>query len=202
MDTLKKAGTMLAHLDLFHSMLDLRRLLQLAAYMKERGDRAMLISAGEITLIGSESMTAPEVVTSKGETIDAATAYRVLGQLEGYEAPEYAVNREALAALNARAVAELEGSEALRAFGDTLARISAAPTDPAGPERPGTDRAERTAGERTTTDRTASERATHDRAAERPARPRRSAEPEAARNEEAPQPDAEASEAGENTPAA
>ncbi|MHA0035331.1 DNA damage response protein DdrD [Deinococcus sp. PESE-13] len=197
MDTLKKAGTMLAHLDLFHSMLDLRRLLQLAAYMKERGDRAMLISAGEITLIGSESMTAPEVVTSKGETIDAATAYRVLGQLEGYEAPEYAVNREALAALNARAVAELEGSEALRAFGDTLARISAAPTDPAGPERPGTDRAERT-----TTDRTASERATHDRAAERPARPRRSAEPEAARNEEAPQPNAEASEAGENTPAA
>ena len=193
MDTLKKAGTMLAHLDLFHSMLDLRRLLQLAAYMKERGDRAMLISAGEITLIGSESMTAPEVVTSKGETIDAATAYRVLGQLEGYEAPEYAVNREALAALNARAVAELEGSEALRAFGDTLARISAAPTDPAGPERPGTDRAERTA----------SERATHDRAStERPARPRRSAEPEAVRTEDAPQPNAEASEAGENTPAA
>ena len=112
------------------------------------------------------------------------------------------MNREALAALNARAVAELEGSEALRAFGDTLARISAAPTDPAGPERPGTDRAERTAGERTTTDRTASERATHDRAAERPARPRRSAEPEAARSEDVPQPNAEASEAGENTPAA
>ena len=191
MDTLKKAGTMLAHLDLFHSMLDLRRLLQLAAYMKERGDRAMLISAGEITLIGSESMTAPEVVTSKGETIDAATAYRVLGQLEGYEAPEYAVNREALAALNARAVAELEGSDALRAFGETLARISAAPTDPAGPS---TDRAERATAERP---------AAHDRtAAERPARPRRSAEPEAARSEDAPQPNAETAGADENTPAA
>ena len=125
MDTLKKAGAMLPHLDLFQSMLDLRRLLQLAAHMKERGDRAMLISGTEITLIGGESLSAPEIVTSKGETVDAATAYRVLGQLEGYDAPEYAVNREALAALNARAVAELEGSDALRAFGETLARISA-----------------------------------------------------------------------------
>ena len=179
MDTLKKAGAMLPHLDLFHSMLDLRRLLQLAAHMKERGDRAMLISDSEITLIGSESLSAPEIVTSKGETVDAATAYRVLGQLEGYDAPEYAVNREALAALNARAVAELEGSDALRAFGETLARISAAPTDPAGPERPGTDRA-------------ASDRATSERAA----RPRRTPDAETPRSEAAEQP------TGDSAPAA
>ena len=143
MDTLKKAGAMLAHLDLFHSMLDLRRLLQLAAHMKERGDRAMLISEAEITLIGAESMSAPEIVTSKGEHIDAPTAYRVLGKLEGYEAPEYAVNREALAALNARAVAELESSEALAAFGETLTRIGAGADAPTSerPERPATERA-------------------------------------------------------------
>ncbi|WP_278913708.1 multidrug DMT transporter [Deinococcus wulumuqiensis] len=176
MDTLKKAGAMLPHLDLFQSMLDLRRLLQLAAHMKERGDRAMLISGTEITLIGGESLSAPEIVTSKGETVDAATAYRVLGQLEGYDAPEYAVNREALAALNARAVAELEGSDALRAFGETLARISAAPTDPAGPERPGTDRA--------ASERAAAERATSERAA----RPRRTPDAETPRSEAAEQP--------------
>ena len=168
MDTLKKAGAMLAHLDLFHSMLDLRRLLQLAAHMKERGDRAMLISADEITLIGAESMTAPSIVTSRGETVEAAAAYRVLGQLEGYEAPEYAVNREALAALNARAVAELESSDALRAFSDTLSRISA---DQSAAERPG---AERPTAERPTTERPTAERPT-----ERPGRARRQPEAEA-----------------------
>ena len=179
MDTLKKAGAMLAHLDLFHSMLDLRRLLQLAAHMKERGDRAMLISATEITLIGAESLTASEIVTSRGETIDAATAYRVLGHLEGYEAPEYAVNREALAALNARAVAELEGSDALRAFGETLTRIGAAPTDPSGP-----DRSTAPAPDRAPSDRASADRATSERAG----RPRRTPEAEAPRSEAAEQP--------------
>ncbi|WP_339097065.1 multidrug DMT transporter [Deinococcus sp. VB343] len=156
MDTLKKAGAMLAHLDLFHSMLDLRRLLQLAAHMKERGDRAMLISEAEITLIGAEPMSGPEIVTSKGERIDAPTAYRVLGKLEGYEAPEYAVNREALAALNARAVAELENSEALAAFGETLTRIGA------GADAPASERPERAAAERPTQERGSRARRTPD----------------------------------------
>lgn len=137
MDTLKKAGAMLAHLDLFHSMLDLRRLLQLAAHMRERGDRAMLVSEGEITLIGGDTLSAPEIVTARGETIDALTAHRVLQSLKGYSSSEYAVNHEELAALNARAVTDLEGSDALRAFAETLARISAAPgTTDAPAERP------------------------------------------------------------------
>ena len=105
MDTLKKAGAMLAHLDLFHSMLDLRRLLQLAAHMRERGDRAMLVSEGEITLIGGDTLSAPEIVTARGETIDALTAHRVLQSLKGYSSSEYAVNHEELAALNARGIA-------------------------------------------------------------------------------------------------
>lgn len=128
MDTLKKAGAMLAHLDLFHQMLDLRGLLQLAAHMEERGDRVTLISPESITLIGTDMHTDPTITTSKGATIHAPTAYRVLHGLKGHEAPEYAVTREELAALNARAVTELEGSDALRAFDATLTRISA-PTD-------------------------------------------------------------------------
>ncbi|AKH17212.1 MULTISPECIES: hypothetical protein [Deinococcus] len=128
MDTLKKAGAMLAHLDLFHQMLDLRGLLQLAAHMEERGDRVTLISPESITLIGADMHTDPVITTSKGATIQAPTAYRVLHSLKGHEAPEYAVTREELAALNARAVTELEGSDALRAFDATLTRISA-PTD-------------------------------------------------------------------------
>ncbi|GAA5502083.1 DNA damage response protein D [Deinococcus xinjiangensis] len=126
MDTLKKAGAMLQHLDLFHHMLDLRGLLQLAAHMEERGDRVTLISAEQITLMGKESSAEGTVTTSKGANIEAATAYRVLQALKGHEAPEYAVTREELGALNARAVAELEGSDALRAFEATLNRISAA----------------------------------------------------------------------------
>lgn len=133
MDTLKKAGAMLQHLDLFHQMLDLRGLLQLAAHMEERGDRVTLISAEQITLMGKETNSEASVTTSKGATIDAATAYRVLQTLKGYEAAEYAVNREELGALNARAVAELESGDALRAFEATLARIAAAPTAQAAP---------------------------------------------------------------------
>ncbi|CAM3298551.1 hypothetical protein DESA109040_07200 [Deinococcus saxicola] len=127
MDTLKKAGAMLAHLDLFHQMLDLRGLLQLAAHMEERGDRVTLISGETITLIGAEMLSDAGVTTGKGARIEAATAYRVLQGLKGHDAPEYAVTREELGALNARAVSELEGGDALKAFGDTLARISAAP---------------------------------------------------------------------------
>lgn len=161
MDTLKKAGAMLAHLDLFHSMLDLRRLLQLAAHMRERGDRAMLVSEGEITLIGADTLSAPEIVTTKGETIDAVTAHRVLQSLKGYASSEYAVNHEELGALNARAVADLEGGDALRAFGDTLARIGAAPSSAPSP----------------------APSATADAPEARPTRPRRSAEAETARSE-------------------
>ncbi|PTA68757.1 multidrug DMT transporter [Deinococcus arcticus] len=142
MDTLKKAGAMLAHLELFHRMLDLRGLLQLAAHMEERGDRVTLISPGSITLIGAEMHSDAQVTTAKGAVIEAATAYRVLQGLKGHEAPEYAVTREELGALNARAVAELGESDALRAFEATLTRISAAPgapTEPAG-ERPGRGR--------------------------------------------------------------
>ncbi|GGO18916.1 multidrug DMT transporter [Deinococcus humi] len=126
MDTLKKAGAMLAHLDLFHQMLDLRGLLQLAAHMEERGDRVTLISGETITLIGAEMLSDAGVTTGKGARIEAATAYRVLQGLKGHDAPEYAVTREELGALNARAVSELEGGDALRAFADTLARIGAA----------------------------------------------------------------------------
>lgn len=137
MDTLKKAGAMLQHLDLFHQMLDLRGLLQLAAHMEERGDRVTLISAEQITLMGQQTNSEASVTTSKGATIEAATAYRVLQNLKGYEAAEYAVNREELGALNARAVAELESGDALRAFEATLARIAAAPaTAPAQAEVP------------------------------------------------------------------
>lgn len=125
METLKKAGAMLAHLELFQHMLDLRRLLQLAAHMEERGDRVMLVSDEQITLIGTEALSDAAVTTAKGATVDAATAYRMLQQLKGFESPEYTVNREELSALNARAVSELEGSDALRAFGETLNRIGA-----------------------------------------------------------------------------
>ncbi|MBZ9713470.1 multidrug DMT transporter [Deinococcus multiflagellatus] len=135
MDTLKKAGAMLAHLELFHRMLDLRGLLQLAAHMEERGDRVTLISPASITLIGAEMHSDAQVTTAKGATIEATTAYRVLQGLKGHEAPEYAVTREELGALNARAVAELGESDALRAFEATLARITGTPTEPAG-ERP------------------------------------------------------------------
>ncbi|GGL75142.1 DNA damage response protein D [Deinococcus aerolatus] len=149
MDTLKKAGAMLAHLDLFHQMLDLRGLLQLAAHMEERGDRVTLISPAHITLIGAEMLSDAGVTTGKGARIEAATAYRVLQGLKGHDAPEYAVTREELGALNARAVAELEGGGALKAFADTLARIGAAPAapaqtpgheEPAPAERPGRGR--------------------------------------------------------------
>lgn len=137
MDTLKKAGAMLAHLDLFHHMQHLRSLLQLAAHMEERGDRVTLINPEAITLIGQEMTSAPTITTSKGASIQATTAYAVLQGLKGHDAPEYAVTREELGALNARAVTELEASDALRAFGDTLNRIQPAgtPGDPT-PERP------------------------------------------------------------------
>lgn len=118
---------MLQHLDLFHTMLDLRGLLQLAAHMEERGDRVTLISPEQITLIGGAMHADARVTTSKGATIESGTAYRVLHRLKGHEAPEYAVTREELGALNARAVSDLEGGDALRAFADTLARIGAAP---------------------------------------------------------------------------
>ena len=135
---------MLAHLDLFHQMLDLRGLLQLAAHMEERGDRVTLISPTHITLIGAEMLSDAGVTTGKGARVEAATAYRVLQGLKGHDAPEYAVTREELGALNARAVAELEGGDALRAFADTLARIGVAPApgheDPAPAERPGRGR--------------------------------------------------------------
>ena len=127
MDTLKKAGAMLAHLDLFTRMRDLRSLLQLAAHMEERGDRVTLISPDNITLVGTEMSAQPALTTAKGATIEARTAYSVLQGLKGHEAPEYAVTREELGALNARAVADLESSDALRAFADTLTRIGAAP---------------------------------------------------------------------------
>ncbi|WP_019586459.1 hypothetical protein [Deinococcus apachensis] len=142
MDTLlKKAGAMLAHLDLFTHMLHLRGLLQLAAHMEERGDRVTLISPEAITLVGSDMTTDPSVTTSKGATIEAGNAYSVLRTLKGHDAPEYAVTREELKALNARAVAELEASDAMRAFGDTLVRIgvpavAGAAAAEAAPERP------------------------------------------------------------------
>ncbi|GGS43086.1 multidrug DMT transporter [Deinococcus knuensis] len=131
MDTLKKAGAMLAHLDLFHHMLDLRGLLQLAAHMEERGDRVTLISPQTITLIGADMHSDATVTTSKGATIEAPTAYRVLHALKGHDAPEYAVTREELGALNARAVADLEDSDALRAFETTLSRVAAQSGTPA-----------------------------------------------------------------------
>ncbi|WP_291427140.1 multidrug DMT transporter [Deinococcus sp.] len=125
MDTLKKAGLMTQHLELFHYMQELRGLLQLAAHMEERGDRAALIGAEQLTLIGQDTVGDASITTSKGATITAPVAYRLLAQLKGFEDEEYTVNRKELAALNARAVAELESSDALRAFADTLARIEA-----------------------------------------------------------------------------
>ncbi len=126
---------MLAHLDLFHQMLDLRGLLQLAAHMEERGDRVTLISPEQITLIGADMLSDSGITTTKGARIEATTAYRVLQGLKGHDAPEYAVTREELGALNARAVADLEGGDALRAFADTLGRIGVSPsgTAPAAP---------------------------------------------------------------------
>lgn len=128
MDTLKKAGAMLQHIELFTHMRDLRALLQLAAHMEERGDRVTLISPEQITLVGAELNAQPSVTTAKGAKIEAATAYSVLHGLKGHDAPEYAVTREELAALNARAITELESSDALRAFEQTLARIGAGGT--------------------------------------------------------------------------
>ncbi|UBV42590.1 multidrug DMT transporter [Deinococcus taeanensis] len=150
MDTLKKAGAMLAHLDLFHHMLDLRGLLQLAAHMEDRGDRVTLINPQTITLIGTDMHNDAQITTTKGATIQATTAYRVLQSLKGHEAPEYAVTREELAALNARAVAELGDSDALRAFEATLTRISA-PTDPAAERPAGASRGRRAAEPETST---------------------------------------------------
>lgn len=127
---LKKAGAMLPHLELLLHMAALRGLLQLAAHMEERGDRATLVSQQSISLIGAEVLAAPELTTSKGATITAASAYEVLRQLKGHDAPEYAVTREELAALNARAVQDIEGGEALAAFGETLARLGAPDSAP------------------------------------------------------------------------
>lgn len=137
MDTLKKAGLMTQHLDLFHHMQDLRSLLQLAAHMEERGDRAALIGQEQLTLIGTDTVSDQTITTSKGATVTAPVAYRLIAQLKGFEDEEYTVNRKELAALNARAVAELESSDALRAFADTLARISTAPSQPSQPSQPG-----------------------------------------------------------------
>mgnify|MGYP000492288200 CR=1 FL=1 len=137
MDTLKKAGLMTQHLDLFHHMQDLRSLLQLAAHMEERGDRAALIGQEQLTLIGTDTVSDQTITTSKGATVTAPVAYRLIAQLKGFEDEEYTVNRKELAALNARAVAELESSDALRAFADTLARISTAPSQPSQPIQPG-----------------------------------------------------------------
>ena len=136
MDTLKKAGLMTQHLDLFHHMQDLRSLLQLAAHMEERGDRAALIGQEQLTLIGTDTVSDQTITTSKGATVTAPVAYRLIAQLKGFEDEEYTVNRKELAALNARAVAELESSDALRAFADTLARISTAPSQPSQPSQP------------------------------------------------------------------
>ncbi len=116
---------MLAHLDLFHHMQHVRALLQLAQHMEERGDRVTMVSPASITLIGGTQESASAVTTGKGATIEAASAYTVLSTLKGHEAPEYAVTREELKALNARAVADIEGGDAMRAFSETLARISA-----------------------------------------------------------------------------
>ncbi|EYB67154.1 hypothetical protein DEIPH_ctg051orf0070 [Deinococcus phoenicis] len=150
MDTLlKKAGTMLAHLDLFTHMLHLRGLLQLAAHMEERGDRVTLISPEMITLVGADMTSDASVTTSKGATVEAGNAYSVLRTLKGHDAPEYAVTREELKALNARAVSELEASDAMRAFGETLTRLgvpgaasaaAAATPAEAAPERPARSR--------------------------------------------------------------
>lgn len=124
---LKKAGALLPHLPLLEHMAALRGLLLLAAYLEERGDRALLVSPERITLVGAEVLSEAEITTSKGATVGAASAYAVLRQLKGHDAPEYAVTREELAALNAGAVSEIEGGEALAAFGETLRRIAPAP---------------------------------------------------------------------------
>lgn len=135
---------MTAHLDLFEYLLHLRGLLQLAAHMEERGDRVTMVSAENITLMGNATEQAQVITTSKGAHIAAAQAYSVLQRLKGHEAAEYAVTREELAALNARAVTELEESDALRAFGETLGRITTAPAT----EKAGTNAAERANTER------------------------------------------------------
>jgi len=124
---LKKAGAMTAHLDLFQHMLHLRGLLQLAAHMEERGDRVTMVSADNITLIGAGMDSAGTITTTKGAEIGSQSAYSVLRGLKGHDAPEYAVTREELKALNARAVSELDASDAMRAFGETLTRITAMP---------------------------------------------------------------------------
>ena len=132
---LKKAGAMTAHLDLFQHMLHLRGLLQLAAHMEERGDRVTMVSADNITLIGAGMDSAGTITTTKGAEIGSQSAYSVLRGLKGHDAPEYAVTREELKALNARAVSELDASDAMRAFGETLSRITAMPAAAAGSER-------------------------------------------------------------------
>ncbi|ADV66362.1 hypothetical protein [Deinococcus maricopensis] len=130
-DLLKKAGAMLAHLDLFHRMSDLRKLIQLANHMDERGDRAALVAPGTMTLYGADMTSDATITTSKGVTLSAEDAYRTLQSLKGFASDEYAVTRDELRALNARAVQDLEGSDELRAFGDALARISAPTAAPA-----------------------------------------------------------------------
>ncbi|ADY25447.1 hypothetical protein Deipr_0274 [Deinococcus proteolyticus MRP] len=133
---LKKAGAMLPHLELFGHMASLRGLLQLAAHMEERGDRVTLISPEAITLVGSDMTTDPVIHTSKGATVTAEGAYTLMHTLKGHEAPEYAVTREELKALNARAVADIEAGPALAAFGETLARLGLGDAGSAGSARP------------------------------------------------------------------
>ncbi|WP_026298926.1 hypothetical protein [Deinococcus aquatilis] len=169
---LKKAGAMLAHLDLFHHMLHLRGLLQLAAHMEERGDRVTLISPDTITLIGTEQSAAPTVTTTKGATIASGNAYAVLRTLKGHDAPEYAVTREELGALNARAVADIEAGDALRAFADTLTRITAPAPAAAAPAATDAERS----GAATPNAATPNPATPN---SERAARPRRTAEAEA-----------------------
>ncbi|UBV44509.1 hypothetical protein LAJ19_17165 (plasmid) [Deinococcus taeanensis] len=95
----------------------------LASHMEECHDRGTLVSATGITLVGQAMQTTDTVATSKG-VVTAPVAYQVLHRLKGHEAPEYAVTRDELKALNATAIDTSAASDDLRAFWETLTRLN------------------------------------------------------------------------------
>ncbi|WP_027483121.1 hypothetical protein [Deinococcus pimensis] len=123
MENLKRAGAFIPHIALLTRMEALQRLMILAKVLEERGGRAAMVTSDAITVIGAGADSASEFATTGGRVTDAATCYGALTTLKGHEADEYAVTREELKALNARAQAEIETSDELAAFSATLAKL-------------------------------------------------------------------------------
>ncbi len=119
---LRKAGQMTPYIELFRRIEAVRQLLVLAYAMDERSGRAAMVNAESITIFGADTTT-EAAFNARNNTADAPTCYATLATLKGHAAPEYAVTRDELKALNRRAQGELEISQELADFGTVLTQI-------------------------------------------------------------------------------